>query len=76
MATRPARFEFHCEKAPGKLKYVHQIPSSLIRADAQGQTDPAYINEFVRALRPIMTEHEKECQNKASSICENCGKPP
>ncbi|KAH7110451.1 hypothetical protein EDB81DRAFT_927018 [Dactylonectria macrodidyma] len=76
MATCPVRFEFHCERAPAKLKYIHNIPRSLVTADAQAaQEDAGYINRFVDALRPIMKEHEAACRAASNTLCGNCGSP-
>ena len=74
MATKPVRFDFHCGKTSEKLKYVHNLPASLIQADAQlMQNDPTYIKQFFNALQPIMAEHQRECFLKTGDKCENCG---
>lgn len=50
MATRRVRFEFDCQLALEKLKYVHNIPATLIRTDAQTQQHaPGYVNQFGRS---------------------------
>jgi hypothetical protein len=76
MATRPVRFEFHCELAREKLKYVHNIPARLVQPTAQAaQADPEYVQAFVTALQPIMQEHEAACRAASSPKCQNCGSP-
>src|SRR5947207_14361900 len=76
MATRPVRFEFHCENASEKLKYVHHIPRSLVTAAAQtAQNDAVYINVFVNTLQPILKEHEVACRAASNPLCGNCGSP-
>ncbi|KAH7021704.1 hypothetical protein B0J12DRAFT_393208 [Macrophomina phaseolina] len=74
MATCLARFEFHCAKAPEKLKFIHNIPRSLVIADAQAaQDDPGYVNSFVSVLQPITEEHEAACRAASNPLCGNCG---
>ena len=74
MATCPARFEFYCGEK--ELRYIHNIPSSLVTLEAQAaQKDAAYVNLFVNAIQPIMKEHETACLANSNASCENCGSP-
>src|SRR5438105_2600196 len=76
MATLPARFEFLCENAPEKLKYIHNIPRRLINPDSQAtQQDAGYVDLFVKTLQPIMNEHEADCRAASNPLCGNCGSP-
>jgi MYND finger len=76
MATCPVRFEFHCELAPEKLKYVHNVPARLVSPTAQAaQADPEYVRTFVAALQPIMQEHEVACRAASNLKCQSCGSP-
>jgi hypothetical protein len=73
MATCPVRFEFNTE-LQGKLKYVHNVPSSLVTPNAQvAQRDPQYVKNFVAAIQPIMQEHEAACRAASNSKCQSCG---
>ncbi|RFU24591.1 hypothetical protein B7463_g11746, partial [Scytalidium lignicola] len=76
MATCPVRFEFHCENAPEKLKFIHNVPRSFVTSDAQtAQRDPGYANRFATMLQPIMKEHEAACLAASNPRCGNCGSP-
>jgi hypothetical protein len=75
MATCPVRFEFNTE-LQGKLKYVHNVPRSLVTPNAQvAQRDPQYVKNFVAAIQPIMQEHEAACRAASNSKCQSCGSP-
>jgi len=75
MATCPVRFDFHTE-LQGTLKYIHNVPRSLIRPDAQvAQRDPEHIKNFVSTIQPIMKEHEAACLAASSPKCQSCGSP-
>ncbi|KAI9745918.1 MAG: hypothetical protein M1818_000599 [Claussenomyces sp. TS43310] len=75
MATRPVRFEFHCD-SDQKLKFTHHVPRSLVAADANAQqSDPQYMQTFVATLQPIMQEHQAACRAASSAQCSNCGAP-
>ena len=69
MATCPVRFEFNCENTSNKLIYIHNIPRSLVRLDAQvAQNEAGYVNRFQSAILPIMKEHEAACLALSRSI--------
>jgi len=75
MATCPVRFDFNTE-LQGKLKYVHNVPRSLVTPTAQvAQRDPEYVKSFVAAIQPIMQEHEAACRAASNSKCQSCGSP-
>lgn len=62
----------------GKLKFIHNLPRTLVTADAQvAQRDPAYVKSFASTLQPIMKEHEAACRARQMSnpLCGNCGSP-
>lgn len=71
MATVPVRFEFHCELAPEKLKFTHNVPRELIGPSAAANAD--YISLFTRTLQPIMEEHEAVCKAASNPQCQSCG---
>lgn len=71
MATTPVLFAFHCQLAKDKLKFTHNIPSSLIGPNASA--NPNYIPLFTKTLEPIMHEHESACLAASSPQCESCG---
>ena len=73
MATRPVRFVFYC--GDEELQYTHNLPSSLVSARGQTAQDAGYNNLFVRALEPIMKEHEASCLGMSNGLCGNCGSP-
>jgi hypothetical protein len=76
MASRTVRFEFHCDNAPEKLTYTHNIPGSLVTVDAQvAQNDPRYVSRSLGAILPIMKEHEAACRKASNPRCGNCGSP-
>ena len=75
MATCPVRFDFNTE-LQGKLKYVHNVPRSLVTPTAQvAQHDPEYVKNFVTAIQPIMQEHEVACHAASNPKCQSCGSP-
>jgi hypothetical protein len=75
MATCPVRFDFQTE-LQGTLKYVHNVPRSLITPNAQvAQQDPEYIKKFVSTIQPIMQEHEAACRTASNPKCQSCGSP-
>ena len=73
MATCRVRFNIQTD-LQGTLKYVHNIPRSLVTPNAQVmQRDPEYIKNFVAAIRPIMLEHEAACRAASVPKCRSCG---
>ncbi|PVH67678.1 hypothetical protein DL98DRAFT_397853, partial [Cadophora sp. DSE1049] len=75
MATCRVRFDFQTD-LKGTLKYVRNIPRSLVMPNAQVmQRDPEYTKKFVAAIRPIMLEHEAACQTASNPKCQSCGSP-
>ena len=75
MATCPVRFDFQTD-LQGTLKYIRNIPRSLVTSNAQvTQHDPEYIRNFLAAIRPIMLEHEAACRAASNPKCQNCGSP-
>lgn len=76
MASHTVRFEIHCDNAPEKLTYTHNIPGSLVTVDTQvAQNDPRYVSRFLGAIFPIMKEHEAACRQASNPRCGNCGSP-
>ena len=73
MATCPVRFHFACDLEPCKLHFIHNVPRSLIRADAP--KDPEYTNSFVNAVMPITLEHYAVCYTASDTKCVNCRAP-
>jgi hypothetical protein len=74
METRPIRFEFHCEEGVDELKFIHNIPSSLVNPEAlTAQRDSEYGSLFLSAIQPILKEHEAACRAASKRFCENCG---
>ena len=71
METCPVRFDFNTE-LKGKLKYVHNVPRSLVTPKV-AQPEPEYIKNFLDAMQPIMLEHDAECRAASSTKCTNCG---
>ena len=52
MATCPVRFEFYCGEE--ELKYIHNIPESLVTVGAHAaQNDAGYANLFVNVQPPV-----------------------
>ena len=75
MATCPVRFDFNTE-LQGKLKFVHNVPRSLVTPTAQvAQHDPEYVKNFVTTIQPIMQEHEVACHAASNPKCQSCGSP-
>ena len=75
MATCPVRFDFDTE-LQGKLKYIHNVPRSLVTPTAQAaQHDPEYVKKFVNTIQPIMLEHEAACRAASNPKCQSCGSP-
>src|SRR5436305_1441764 len=80
MATCPVRFIFNTE-LQGELKYVHNVPRSLVTPTAQvAQRDPEYVKNFVTTIQPIMQEHEAACRAASNSMPKlwftHCQSPP
>lgn len=74
MDTRPVRFEFHLRGGAEELKFIHNIPSSLVNGQPQAaQTDAQYISRFATAIQPILKVHEAACRDASERFCENCG---
>jgi len=59
MAICSVRFVFYCGE--GEFQYTHNLPSSLVSARGQTTQDAGYNNLLVRALEPIIKEHEASC---------------
>src|SRR5947207_14475902 len=75
MASCPVRFDFNTE-LQGELKYVHNVPRSLVTPTAQAaQRDPEYVKNFVNTIQPIMQEHEAACRVASNPKCQSCGSP-
>lgn len=72
MTTKPARFQFLCEKR--QLEFKHDIPSSLIGQAALA--NPAMPEMFTTVLRPIVLQHAEAalqaCEDKCSA--KDCGR--
>ena len=76
MATRPVRFGFSCENTTNKLTFIHNLPSHLIRIDAQAeQKNTPYVHRFQSAILPIMKAHEADCLRASDPQCGSCGSP-
>src|SRR5207247_11089553 len=76
MDTRPIRFEFQCEEGGDELKFIHNIPSSLVNPEVlAAQRDSGYGSLFLTAIQPILKEHEAACRAASNGFCENCGQP-
>jgi MYND finger protein len=75
MATCPVRFDFMTDLR-GQLKFIHNIPRSLVTPTAQAsQSDPKYIEKFQIAIKPILLEHYPVCFAASDQKCRNCGSP-
>ncbi|ROV97364.1 hypothetical protein VMCG_06891 [Cytospora schulzeri] len=72
MTTKPARFQFLCEKR--QLEFKHDIPSSLIGQAAL--VNPAMPEMFTTVMRPIVLQHAEvalqACEDKCSA--KDCGR--
>ncbi|KUI53350.1 Protein translocase subunit SecA [Cytospora mali] len=66
MTTKPARFQFLCERR--QLEFKHDIPSSLIGQAAL--SNPAMPEMFTTVMRPIVLQHAEAalqaCEDKCS----------
>lgn len=69
MATRRVRFDFKCDDGKKVLQFHHDIPASLVRADA------VHSNLFTQVLQSIDQSHEAKCRAGPRPQCDNCGKP-
>jgi len=59
-----------------KLKFIYNLPSHLIRIDAQAaQEDAIYVHSFQNAILPIMKAHEADCLRQSDPRCGSCGSP-
>ncbi|ROW11999.1 hypothetical protein VPNG_05260 [Cytospora leucostoma] len=67
MSTKPARFQFLCEKR--QLEFKHDVPSSLIGPAAVA--NPAMPEMFTTVMRPIVLQHAEAalqaCEDKCSA---------
>ncbi|KAK3324913.1 hypothetical protein B0H66DRAFT_547017 [Apodospora peruviana] len=76
MATCPVRFEFHCDEAGEELKFLHNIPHSLVHEQNQAaQKEADYFSRVLAAIQPILKEHEADCRAASKPFCGNCGSP-
>src|SRR4051794_29212070 len=81
MATSPVRFDFDTE-LQGKLKYVHNVPRSLVTPTAQvAQRDPEYVKNIMTTIQP----HHARARSRMSRRLElkmpklwftHCQSPP
>lgn len=79
MATCSVRFEFWFDRGSNKLEFIHDFPNSLITAcpgrSATAQSDGAYPDLFLHALRSITKTHEADCLAASNDYCGICGFP-
>src|SRR5258708_39273680 len=69
MATCPVRFEFYCGEE--ELKYIHNVPRSLVAVGAQAtRKEAGCANLFINTLQPIIKEHEFTCLANSNAFCE------
>ncbi len=76
MATCAVRFEFYIEGTVEVLKFMHNIPRSLVDdapAQATGNGDAGYVDRYVSTAQPIVKEHQAVCSAAASPFCGSCG---